>query len=213
MTALTESPARAVTIEWMRTRLIVLLLASACLTACNSTQPAAAAPSSAASQPATPAASQPVPAAASPNDAVASKLAELAGSGATACGRIKALSGPELKTAADCALQAAHEKRAFTVAYDMPGLTVAVAGNAQGKLFSVSASPDASGAIAPAGIKTTECPSELRAAQSGRVTCFPPGSMGLGSSGANPHGAVPPAKPGTPNPHGTVLPKAYPKTQ
>ncbi len=67
--------------------------------------------------------------------------------------------------------------------------------------------PDASGAVPPANIKTTECPAELRVAQSGRVTCFAAGSMGMGSSGANPHGAVPPAAPGTPNPHGTMSPK------
>lgn len=183
----------------MHNRLIVLLLSSACLTACNSAKPAATTTPS-------PAASHPAATAASPNDAVTSKLTELAGSGATDCGRLTSLS-PGLKTASDCALNAAHQKHAFTVAYDMPGLTVGVAGNAQGKLFSVSAQPDASGAVQPANIKTTDCPAELRVAQSGRVTCFAAGSMGMGSSGANPH-AMPPAAPGTPNPHAMS-----PKTQ
>jgi hypothetical protein len=205
----------------MNTRLIALLIASACLTACSSNQPAAAAAPSAA--PATPAVTLPAPIspppAASAKDAVAAKLAELAGSGATDCGRTKALSGPEMQAAADCAMKAAKAKHAFTVAYDMPGLTVGIAGNAQGKMFSLSATPDASGAVPAASLKPLDCPAELRVAQSGRVTCVPAGAMGMGSSGANPHGgasphgSMPPAMPGTPNPHATPPPKTETPTK
>ena len=34
-------------------------------------------------------------------------------------------------------MKAAKDKHAFYVAYDMPGLTVGVAGNSEGKLFSI----------------------------------------------------------------------------
>jgi hypothetical protein len=197
----------------MSIRLMALLLVLACLAACSSTPQAAS--SAAASTPAPPAQAPAAaaPTAASSNDAVSAKLHELAGSGATDCGRIKALSGPEVQSAADCALQAAKSKKPFAVGYDMPGLTVGIAGNAQGKLFSLSASPDATGTFPAGSIKTADCPGELRTAASGRVTCLPPGSMGMGSSGASPHaasphGAMPPVAPGTPNPH--AAPKTAP---
>jgi hypothetical protein len=54
------------------------------------------------------------------------------------------------------------------------------------------------------------CPSQLRVAQSGRVTCFAPGTMGPGTHGGmpmaptgaeNPHGGMGLPPSGTPNPH------------
>ena len=126
-------------------------------------------------------------------DGVQLKLQEYAGNSATNCGRLD-IHAPEAqsKGAADCALQASKAKKPFYVAYDMPGMAVGVAGNAEGKLFTARSEGG--------GVSTGDCPSELRLASSGRVTCFAPGDMG--SMGAG-HTAIPP---GMPNPH--ALPKA-----
>jgi hypothetical protein len=88
-------------------------------------------------------------------------------------------------------MQASQAKHAFYVAYDMPGMAVGVAGNASGKLYSVQSQGEGPSATLSSG----DCPSELRIAGSGRVTCFAPGDMG--SMGAG-HTAIPP---GMPNPH------------
>ncbi len=124
-------------------------------------------------------------------DAVQQKLQDYSGSGATNCGRldIKAAEA-ELKSAGECATQAARGKKPFYVAYDMPGMAVGVAGNADGKLFTVQS--QGSGAVT-AG----DCPSQLRVASSGRVTCFAPGDMGS-MSGSHGAGSM---SPGMPNPH------------
>ncbi len=130
------------------------------------------------------------------------KLQELAGKNATNCGDVKSLSGDELKKASDCAMDSAKSKKAFLVSYDMPGLSVGVAGTSEGKLFTVQ-SEEENGK--PATPKSQPCPAELRVAQSGRVTCMPAGSMGVTPGSANPHGGgltMPPA--GTPNPHATT---------
>lgn len=129
---------------------------------------------------------------AAPRDAVERKLQEFAGSGATDCGRLKSQGTKEMKAASDCAMQAAQSKRPFYVGYDMPGLTVATAGNAEGKLFAVQVqgtpSTDPNSNV---GLTTGPCPTQLRVAPSGRVTCFPPGaSMPQGMPGANPHSGV-----------------------
>lgn len=126
-------------------------------------------------------------------DAVQQKLQEYAGASATNCGRLDVhASEGESKGASDCAMQASQGKKPFYVAYDMPGMSVGVAGNAGGKLFTAEAQNGA--------VTGGDCPSQLRVASSGRVTCFAPGDMG--SMGAG-HTAIPP---GMPNPH--VLPKA-----
>jgi hypothetical protein len=192
----------------------VLVLALVFLVACNSTP----APAPSASSPAPSSAASAPPAA--PNVAAAStgevqqKLQEIAGSSAINCGQVRSLSADELKTAGDCAMQAAKSKKAFLVSYDLPGMSIGVAGGSDGKLFTVQ-SEEANGKTAPP--KMQACPAELRVAQSGRVTCFPVGSMGVtpGSAsphagqGASPHGggmAMPPA--GTSNPHkGTSTPQ------
>ncbi len=121
------------------------------------------------------------------------KLQEYAGASSTNCGRLE-VHAPEAqsKAAADCAMQASQSKKPFWVAYDMPGMVVGVAGNAEGKLFTVRSEGS--------GVSAGDCPSALRLAASGRVTCFAPGDMG--SMGAG-HTAVPQ---GMPNPH--ALPKS-----
>ncbi len=166
----------------MRTSLIAIVLAASLLAACSKSS----APSSAA--------------AAKPGDAVTQNLQQLAGSGATDCGRIESQDPSKLKPAGDCALSSAKDKKAFYVAYDMPGLTVGIAGNSQGKLSWVQSETPPN---APAGtkgeVKSAPCPAELRVAQSGRVTCMTPAAMGA-MSGENPHGMMPPA--GGTNPHG-----------
>lgn len=191
----------------MRTILIILTLATSLLIACNQSS------------------SAPSTVAAKSIDPVTQKLLELSGSGATDCGRVKTLAEDATQKASDCAMKAAKDKRAFYVAYDMPGLTVGIAGNSQGKLFSIqSETPDNAPAGTKAEVKSAPCPSDLRLAQSGRVTCMTPGA-GMGTvSGASPHGGMPPAsgenphggmgttKPGTPNPHGTVQPSHPPAT-
>jgi hypothetical protein len=126
-------------------------------------------------------------------DAVQLKLQEYAGKSAANCGRLD-VHAPEAqsKSAADCAMQASKAKHPFYIAYDMPGMVVGVAGDADGKLFTARSEAGA--------VSSGDCPSELRLAASGRVTCFAPGDMG--SMGAG-HTAIPP---GMPNPH--ALPKA-----
>ncbi len=125
-------------------------------------------------------------------DAVQVKLQEYAGSSATNCGRLDVKANEAAaKSASDCAMQASQNKKPFYVAYDMPGMVVGVAENADGKLFTISAQGGT--------VNSGDCPSPLRVAASGRVTCFAPGDMG--SMGAG-HTAIPP---GMPNPH--ALPK------
>jgi len=148
------------------------------LTACNkSTAPST---SSAATLPSMP-------------DAVQLKLQEYAGASATNCGRLDVHAAEaQSKGAADCAMQASQAKRPFYVAYDMPGMVIGVAGNGEGKLYTARSEAG--------GVSGGACPSALRLAASGRVTCFAPGDMG--SMGAG-HTAIPQ---GMPNPH--ALPKS-----
>ena len=126
-------------------------------------------------------------------DAVQLKLQEYAGGSAANCGRLDVRAAEaQSKTAADCALQASQGKKPFYIAYDMPGMVVGVAGNSEGKLYTVRSEGS--------GVSSGDCPSALRLAASGRVTCFAPGDMG--SMGAG-HTAIPQ---GMPNPH--AMPKS-----
>ena len=132
------------------------------------------------------------------------KLQEYSGSAATDCGRLNVqASAAQSKTASDCAMQASQGKHPFYVAYDMPGMGVGVAGNAEGKLFTVQAE----GAGSSPTLTSGACPSQLRVASSGRVTCIAPGDMGsMGgghAAGAMPTGMANPHAGGTANPHGT----------
>src|SRR5579864_1567080 len=166
----------------MKSLAILVLIAFCSLTACNksSTEPSSATPSSSKSP-----------------DAVQLKLQDFAGSSATNCGRLEVhANADQSKTAADCATQAAQSKHPFFVAYDMPGMAIGVAGNSDGKLYTVQSQGEGPTAAVTAG----DCPSQLRVAGSGRVTCYAPGDMG--SMGAG-HTAIPP---GMPNPH--ALPKS-----
>lgn len=134
-----------------------------------------------------------------PRDAIERKLREFAGPGATDCGRLKSQDAKELKAASDCAMQSAQGKRPFYVGYDMPGLTVGTAGNAEGKLFAVQVQgTGSSDAGSSAGLASGPCPAQLRIAPSGRITCFPPGaSMPPGmQGGANPHSGTAGTGPG-----------------
>lgn len=146
--------------------------------------------------------------AANPNDPVEMKLAELAGNGAANCGHLKSQATGEMDAASKCALQSAQQKRPFYVAYDLPGMTVAVAGNSEGKLFTVQTQTGG------AGLVSGSCPSELRVAPSGRVTCYAPGTFPMGAGagshstmtmppamGENPHKGAGNPPPGQPNPH------------
>ena len=153
----------------MKNLLLFTTIAALFLTACSNKQQTT---SAAASPSATPSKAP---------DGVQLKLQEYAGGSATNCGRLE-VHAPEAqsKGAADCALQAAKAKHAFYVSYDMPGMAVGVAGNADGKLFTARSEGGA--------VTTGDCPSELRLAASGRVTCFAPGDMG--SMGAG-HTAIP----------------------
>lgn len=164
----------------MRNFPVLITIAVLFLAACNKQQTTSTAPSSSATQSKAP-------------DAVQLKLQEYAGNSAANCGRLD-IHAPEAqsKSAADCAMQASKGKKPFYVAYDMPGMVVGVAGNAEGKLFTVRSEGG--------GVSSGDCPSELRLAASGRITCFAPGDMG--SMGAG-HTAIPQ---GMPNPH--ALPKS-----
>lgn len=162
----------------MKIRDIFTLIALCGLVACNKS-----------SSPAAP--STPSGASSKPPDAVQQALMTHAGTNAVNCGRfdIKAAEG-QLKTASDCATQASQSKRPFYVIYDMPGMSVGVAGDGQGKLTTSQTQGS--------DVTTGDCPSQLRVASSGRVTCFAPGDMGS-MSGSHAAGSAPP---GTVNPHG-----------
>jgi hypothetical protein len=167
----------------MKNSVIALIVSLSCLAACN--------------KPAGPAASSSAPTAQKSPDAVRQKLQEYSGSAATDCGRLNVqATADQSKTAADCAMQASQSKRPFYVAYDMPGMAIGVAGNADGKLFTVQSQ----GAGSSAALTSGDCPSQLRVANSGRVTCFAPGDMG----GLGGHTAIPP---GMPDPHAFPKPK------
>ena len=114
----------------MKRLVLLLMTAVVCQTACNKPTP----PDTASK------ASAPGGAAASTApDAVEKKLQEYAGAGATDCGRFNVKASPEqAKGASDCAMQASQAKRAFYVAYDMPGMAVGVAGNPAGNCFRCS---------------------------------------------------------------------------
>ena len=153
---------------------------------------------------------------ASSDDPVQKKLQELAGSGAKNCGQVKSQALADLEPASKCAMDAAKAKSPFYIEYEMPGMNVAVAGNAQGKLYAVQSQTGG------AGMVSGDCPAELRVAPSGRVTCYAPGTFPMGA-GAGSHsgmsmpsgmgmggtGALPPGHP-TPNPHpaGSAKPPA-----
>lgn len=187
----------------MRTPLIILTIAIASLVACNKSS----APASVSAKRADTAKSA---------DPVQQKLQDLAGSNATDCGRAQSQAPEQTQKSSDCAMNAAKGKHAFYVAYDMPGLTVGVAGNSDGKLFSVQADQPENPSTAKAEVKSVPCPSDLRMAQSGRVTCMAPGA-GMNATGnphggmpattgENPHGGIAMPNLGTPNPHGTAQP-------
>jgi hypothetical protein len=202
----------------MHKLLLFAVLAAALLSGCNKSASTPAAASSAGSA---------QPASAPGGNAMDAQLQKLAGAGATSCGRVAG--NGDVKPATDCALQASQAKRAFYVAYDLPGMTVGLAGASDGKLYSVNSTEQAySPEDAKSGaqlsdnnhILTVACPAALRVAQSGRATCFPvssaPGAsphggmggggmMGAGAGGgANPHGGAMAAPAGSENPHGQV---------
>lgn len=133
------------TITAMKTFAVVLMVALCAVTGCNKS----AAPAGSSG-----------PAAASPKsaDAVQRKLLENSGSEATDCGRLDVHSAEaQLKTASDCAMQAAQAKRAFYVAYDMPGMSVGVAGNAEGKLFTVQSQSAGAAPALTSGLAQQRC--------------------------------------------------------
>ena len=148
----------------------------------------------------TPASSSVLPV--NPNDPVQGKLAEIAGSGATNCGRLQTQGSAEMSSASKCAMDAAQQKHPFYVAYDMPGMSVAVAGNSEGKLFTVQSQ---TGGV---GVVSTPCPAELRVAPSGRITCYAPGTFPMGA-GVGSHGMSRPPATGT-NPHQGSPPQTNP---
>jgi len=184
--------------EAMKNLLFIILIASLIVTGCN--------------KPAGPAATSSAPPAATSSrkapDAVQQKLQESSGAGATDCGRLDMhAAADQLKTASDCAMQASQGKHPFYVAYDMPGMSIGVAGNGEGKLFTVqSQGTGSSGALT-----TGACPSQLRVASSGRISCFSPGDMGS-MGGSHAAGAM---TPGMANPHGATgaNPHPAPKTK
>jgi hypothetical protein len=153
------------------------------------------------------------------NDPVQKKLQELAGDSATNCGLLKSQGRAELEAVSKCAVDAARAKTPFYVEYQMPGMNVALAGTAQGKLYSVQSQEGG------AGLVSGDCPAEVRVAPSGRVTCYAPGTFPMGA-GAGSHstmsvppflgtGSTPGAAGATPPGHPTVQtsPKPQPPTK
>ncbi len=165
-------------------KIFLFLFLAICVSGCSKASgPAENAASSPSTAPATSSAGK--------TDAVQQKLAEFAGAPATDCGRLSSQADDQLKAASKCAVDAAQAKHPFYVAYDMPGMTVGVAGNSEGKLFTVQAQGSGD-------VSSGTCPSQLRVAPSGRVTCFAPGDMG--SMGAGVHNGMN-APSGMMNPH------------
>jgi hypothetical protein len=151
-----------------------------------------------------------------PDDPVQQKLKELAGSNATDCGRLDVrAANDQLTNASTCATKSAEGKRPFYVAYDMPGMSTGVAGDAQGKLFALQLQGSGTGAKLESG----PCPAQLRIAPSGRLTCFIPGTMGLSATGADPHSGIStnpgmsPGGMGIPQPFNTPPAKPAPKSK
>jgi hypothetical protein len=168
----------------MKNSAVVLIILLSCLSACSKTSSPTASPNATSSS--------------KSSDALQQKLQEYSGVPATDCGRLSVqASADQSKSASDCAMQASQNKHPFYVAYDMPGMAVGVAGNAAGKLFTVQSQGTGPSATLTSG----DCPSQLRVASSGRVTCLAPGDMGSMGSG---HAAVPP---GMSNPHSPPAPK------
>jgi len=148
--------------------------------------------------------------ASSSSDPVQKKLQELAGSGATNCGLLKTQVPAEMQAVSTCAMNAGKSKTPFYVEYVLPGMNVALAGNAQGKLFSVQTQEGSPGVV------SVDCPAELRVAPSGRVTCYAPGTFPMGATGSGSHQnmVVPPFM-GTGSSHGTggSMPAGHPAVQ
>ena len=179
----------------MRKALPLFLIAACFLTGCKSKSSSASANGAGA--------------AAYADDPVQKKLQELAGSDAKNCGLLTAQAPAEMDAASKCAVDASKSKSPFYVEYQLPGMNVAIAGNAQGKLFAVQS--QAGGA----GLVSGDCPAELRVAPSGRVTCYAPGTFPMGAGAGShtnmpmppamgtgsPHAAAGAAPPGHPNPH------------
>ena len=173
----------------MKSWLIPILTICFFLAACNKSATTSSSPS-------TPSPTTSTPSSTKQPDAAQQKLQDFAGASAANCGRLDVqATADQSKAASDCAMQANQSKHAFFVAYDMPGMVVGVAGNAEGKLYSVQSQGEGPSAAVTAG----DCPSQLRVAASGRVTCYAPGDMGMMGGG---HTAIPP---GMPNPH--AMPK------
>jgi hypothetical protein len=174
----------------------VLLIAACCLTGCSQSKLSA------------PSASGPG-AAVSSDDPVQKKLQELAGATAKSCGLFKSQVRAELDAASQCVMDASKARAPFYVEYELPGMTIALAGNAQGKLYSVQSQAGGAGLVAG------DCPAELRVAPSGRVTCYAPGTFPMGAgSGSHSSMPIPPMMgKGTASPHGATgaLPPGHPK--
>jgi hypothetical protein len=194
--------------------LFVVLMAGCFLAGCNKSP--AASPSSSVMSPA-PASSPASPG--SPTSAggpVEEKLKELAGRGATNCGHLQSQATEQMDAAAKCSMQAAQAKRPFYVAYDLPGMTVAIAGNSAGKLFSVGSQGANAQTGSASGLASGDCPTSLRVAPSGRVTCFAPGTfpMGMGA-GQSAHGSgmMPPASGANPHKGLAIPPPGHPSSQ
>ena len=164
-------------------KIFLLLFLAGCVSGCSK------APGSGAST--SPATSAVAASAEKKSDGVQQKLAEFAGSAATDCGRLNSQADDQLKAASTCAMGAAQAKHPFYVAYDLPGMTVGVAGDGEGKLFTVQAQGSGN-------LSSGSCPATLRVAPSGRVTCFAPGDMG--SMGGGVHNGMN-APGGMMNPH------------
>jgi len=179
-------------IRHMRKAFLLLLIAACLLTGCKSKSSAVL--------------GNVAGAAASSDDPVQKKLQELAGSGAKACGLLKSQVTAEMDAAGKCAMDASKAKTPFYVEYQLPGMNVAVAGNAAGKLYTVESQTGG------AGLVSGDCPAELRVAPSGRVTCYAPGTFPMGAgAGSHSNMSMPPAMgaagaagalpPGHPSPH------------
>lgn len=189
----------------MHKALAVFLIAASFLTGCNKSKTSNAASNAGGAATAGTASAG--------DDPVQKRSQELAGANAKNCGVLKTQGTPELEAASKCAVDASKANAPFYVEYQMPGMNVAVVGNAQGKLYSVQSQEGG------AGLVSGDCPATIRVAPSGRVSCYAPGTFPM-SAGAGSHTSMPmsiPSMMGTSSgsPHGATgaMPPGHPSVK
>lgn len=193
------------------------------VTGCRNSTPTETATQSGSSQPTT---TEAASTASGPADSMTDEMRNLAGATAINCGHV-ATAG-NVQPASDCAVQANNAGKPFYVRYDLPmpdaQMAIGTVRTADGRLMTVQYDskgldkPQEGGRLSgDKKVSVVPCPTpeNLRVANSGRVTCFPPSQMPAGMSphaggvtmppaGASPHGGMMQVPKNLPSPHKTA---------